>query len=462
MELAHEAALGEWLVPSLAAPLLASAPLSLPLQLARADPRAEFKKLLRRSYPTACTLRDFPAALRELRSPAAWHILRTVVACGLLGTLPWCRVRAVAALRAAIHRRFAAGVGDLHAPDAFRSWALANFVLVRAALQERLFAVVADLPWLEQHFEICFNWLYLRNCARFCMDDVRRSLNAGSPPAPSTILAWHDRTKPLAPRFRSAPVAKTVVSAFRKARARATRLSARARAKPWSAVELRRELRNVVFEVRLSTFTERVAPRARLHEPALASSMASAAAHIARRSPVTIIFPESFLPTRPQFPAYFCESENVLVRRHGKKRRVAVCEDLEHDRCACSHPLHAHAPTLAAVRSRPDSHRAGTFTGAAFLFFCGRCCEPRLVTSKQTFVGLEDACPVCSPRDRDTAKSPVTTRGGRARRVQRCSRCRAASARPKVSFCRGKFVLAFLCVRCDRSREPYVPVINTR
>lgn len=459
MELAHEAAIGEWLVPSLAAPLLASAPLSLPLQLARADPRLEFKKLLRRAYPTACTLRDFPTALRELRSPAAWHILRTIVACGLLGTLSWCCVRATAALRAAIHRRFAAGVGDLHAPDAFRDWALDNFALVRAALQERLFAVVADLPWLEQHFNICFNWTYLRNCARFCMDDVRRSMNAGSPPVPNTVLAWHDRTKPLAPRFRSAPAAKTVVSAFRKARVREIRLSTRARAKRWSADELRRELRNVVFEVRLSMFTERVAPRARLYEPALASSLASAAAYIARRPPITIVFPESFLPTRPLFPAYFCESENVLVRRYGKKHRVAVCEDIEHDRCACSHPLHAHAPTLASVRSRPDSHRACTFTGTDFLFFCGGCCEPRLVTSKQTFVRLEDACPICSPRARVLPKYP-TPRGGR--RGQRCSLCRAVSAHTKISFCGGRFVLVFFCARCVRAREPYVPTVHTR
>ncbi|MHA1573383.1 MAG: hypothetical protein ACTSX8_05265 [Alphaproteobacteria bacterium] len=432
-------ALGEWFVPSLAAPLLAAPPLSLPIQLARFDPRAEFGALLRRAYPTACTLRDFPTALRALRSPTAWHILRTIVACGLLGTLPWRCVRAEASLRAVVHRRFAAGIGDLHAPAAFRTWALANAVLVRAALQERLFAIVGDLPWLERYFEESFAWPHLRLCARLCMDDVRRAMNMGESPAPGVMSNWHDLTKPFAPRFRTSDIGKTIASAFRKAPARAAGLKDKVRRRPWRMSELTRELRNVLFERRLSTLTERVAPRVWLHEPALASALADSAARMAARATITVFMPTDHVPDPPQFPAYFCETQHTIIRRYGKKRRISVCEDLARDCCACKHPGHAHFPNFARARSRPDAHRACTFSAGGMLFFCGRCCEPRVAVPKQAYFNLQDVCPSCS--------AEAETEQQRATHDPKCHFCSTRAVRAHIVARDGALVLVPLCHR---------------
>ena len=181
--------LGAWCIPSLVPALLAAAPLALPLQL-HTPTQQLFCALLKCAYPTACTTRDFPAALAPFaRVPAAARALRAIVAVGLLGGYAGCVVRAGAVLRARVHCVFAR---DDDTPR-FSAWCSANASLVRSLVQEHLFELVADVPWVERHFGETCHWAYMRACARGCADDVRRRLNAGGALTEELFRNWHLR-----------------------------------------------------------------------------------------------------------------------------------------------------------------------------------------------------------------------------------------------------------------------------
>jgi len=410
-------AFGTWRLPSLHAAVLAAPPLSLPVALPSASALSTFAELFHRSYPSACTQRDFVRKLRTDVASAALPTLRVVVAVGMLGAHASCTVRANFRLRVGVHRDLA--FGALAADDElFREWCVQNALLVRAIVQELLFELVEDMPWVRAFLEQRGNWAQLRALAGAGMDDARRRLNAGVHLTDVLFRDWHRAMLDAnPPRLMSSQIARFLVDSLRRARGKTP---ARRKRKPPPLDEC---FKDVVHARKLRRFEHVVAPLMWKRAPRRTASLLAVFQRLAGPERRPLVMPAEFAP-EPRFPVYLCMYTGRFVEREGKKHRMTLFFDADARAARCG-SMHSHPDIMAPVLTR-DVHRLLNFEATRTTFCCPRCNEPRVANRHKLITQLEEACPHCA-QFTVASLEPGSIGGG-----LKCWRCKHPALFPRL------------------------------